>query len=124
MLKGIYSIFKFSPARREDYLKINEILVNHESKSAAYLFPQNFFGHRWLENGKTLNTAIDLHCYFKRYLFLVSKRGEKVPPKDECLATILDKMVFPLHLATLQFSLFMCNEIELFLTFFKQNGQW
>ena len=39
MLKAIFSIFQLSPARREDYLKVNELLETHESKSVAYLFP-------------------------------------------------------------------------------------
>ena len=29
-------------------------------------------------------------------------------------------MEFPLYLATLEFALFICNEIELFLTFFRE----
>ena len=34
-------------------------------------------------------------------------------------------MSFPLHIATLDFSLLICNKIEPFLTFFfKQNGHW
>ena len=46
LLKVIYSIFKHSPARSEGYLKVNELLKSHESKSVAYLFPQKFCGHR------------------------------------------------------------------------------
>ena len=85
LLKAIYLIFKLSPAWREDYLKVNELLESHESKSVAYLFPQKFCGHRWLKN--------------------------ETPPKDDAFTIILDKMGFPVHLATLQFSLFICNEI-------------
>ena len=50
LLKAIYSTFKLSPARREDYLKVNELLESHESKGVAYLFPQKFCGRRWLVN--------------------------------------------------------------------------
>ena len=50
LLKAIYSTFKLSPARREDYLKVNELLESHESKGVAYLFPKKFCGHRWLVN--------------------------------------------------------------------------
>ena len=35
-------------------------------------------------------------------------------------STILDKMGFPMHLATLEFSLFICNGIKPFLTFFSR----
>ena len=119
LLKAIYSIFKLSPARREDHLKVNEILKSHESESVVYLFPQKFCGNRWLENGrKALKTAIELYSYFERY-FSYLKEEKKIPPKDDRFTTILDKMGFPLHLATLEFSLFICYETEPFLTFFQ-----
>ena len=62
--------------------------------------------------------AIKLHSYFKRY-FSYLKVEKKIPPKDDHFTTILDKMGFPMHLATLEFSLFICNKIEPFLTFFQ-----
>ena len=36
LLEAVYSIFKLPPAQREDYLKVNELLESHESKSVAY----------------------------------------------------------------------------------------
>ena len=45
LLKGIYSVFKLSPSRREGYLKVNELLESCESKNIAYLFPQKFCEH-------------------------------------------------------------------------------
>ena len=33
--KAIYSIFKKSPARREDYLEPNELMESHEDKDVA-----------------------------------------------------------------------------------------
>ena len=60
LLKEIYSIFKLSSARRVDYLKVNELLESHESKSVAYLFPQKFCGHRWLVNGKASSYILTL----------------------------------------------------------------
>ena len=38
------------------------------------------------------------------------------------LYNILDKMGFPLHLATLELSLFICNKVQPFLTFCQ--GEW
>ena len=68
-----------------------------------------------IEKGHRVNS------YFKIY-FSYLKEEKKTPPKDDRFTLILDKMGFPLHLATVEFSLFICNEIELFLTFFKENG--
>ena len=35
LLKAFYSIFKLSATRMEDYLKVNELLESHESKSVV-----------------------------------------------------------------------------------------
>ena len=99
-MKAIYLVFKFSPVGTEDYLKIDELLHSLKSKSVAYLFPQKFCGRRWLENGKPFKRTIESHSYFKRY-----SSSLKV------FISILDKMIVPLPLATLEFSLFTCNEI-------------
>ena len=68
---------------------------------------------RCLENGEALKRGIELHSYF--LLFYLKED----PPKDDRLKTILDKIGFPLHAGTLGFTLFICNEIEPFLTFFS-----
>ena len=117
LLKEIYSIFKLSSARRVDYLKVNELLESHESKSLAYLFPQKFCGHRWLVNGKALKRGIELHSYFKRY-FSYLKEKKKKPPKDGRFTT--DKMGFSFHLVTLEVSHFICDKVEPFLTLFSR----
>ena len=116
MFFTLYSIFKLSPAQKADYLKVIELLESHESKSVAHLFRQKFCGYRWLENGKALKRAIELHSCCKRY-FSYLKESKKIPPKDDRFTIILDKMGFPLHRATLGFSLYMFDEIEPFSTF-------
>ena len=79
--KNIFSIFKKSPARREDYLETNDLLVSHEDKEVAYLFPEIFCGHTWLENGKVLKRAISILPYLKKY-FLFLKEKKKMPKQD------------------------------------------
>ena len=83
LLKAVYSIFKLSPAQREDYQIVNELLESHNSKSVAYLSPQKFCGRRWLVNEKALKRAIKLHSYFKRSISYL-KEEKKIPPKDDC----------------------------------------
>ena len=76
--KNISSIFKKSPARREDYLETNDLLVSHEYKEVAYLFPEIYCGHRWLENGKVLRRVISILPYLKIYfLFLREEKAAK-----------------------------------------------
>ena len=61
--------------------------------------------------------SIELHSYFKRY-FSYLKEKKKKPPKDDRFTT--DKMGFSFHLVTLEVSLFICNEVEPFLTLFSR----
>ena len=64
-----------SPARREDYLFVNDMLEPHKSKDSSYFFTPELCGHRWLENGKSLKRSINIHQYLKAYesAFCISK---------------------------------------------------
>ena len=42
LLKSLHGLFNETPTRREDYMKITE----------SEVFPQQFCGHRWLEERK------------------------------------------------------------------------
>ena len=68
LCKFSYSIFKRAPARREDYLRANELFESHLHKEVAYLFPQKFAGHRWLENGKALRRLLETIVYLVKFL--------------------------------------------------------
>lgn len=60
LLKSCYVLFKDSPARRSDYLKSNNLEDEHNEKSAAYLFPLKFCGHRWLENSAVIARILNI----------------------------------------------------------------
>ena len=115
--KNIFSIFKQSPARREDYLEANNLLDSHEDKDVGYLFPERFCGHRWLENGKVIKRAISVLPYLKQnFNFLIE---EKNVPKDDRFELVKDKQAHRFLAAELEFSLYILNEIEPFLIFFQ-----
>ena len=59
----------------------------------------------------------ELHSYFKRY-FSYLKEKKKNTTQRRSLHNYFT-LGFPLHLATLEFFLFICNEKEPFLTFFQ-----
>ena len=118
--KDIYSIFKISSAKREDYLVANGHLDDHEGKETNYLFPQKFCGHRWLENGPVIKRAISILPLLKQYLkYLQEKNKFPKKNKDERFHRIRDKQGNRLLLAEVEFSLFINNQIEPFLTFFQ-----
>lgn len=118
LCKFSYSIFKKAPARREDYLRVNELLESHLHKEVAYLFPQKFAGHRWLENGKALRRQLETNGYLKRFMkFCVD---EKKMPKSDDRFTIVNSMVNEKFISPkLYFSLTVAGELEPFLAFFQ-----
>ena len=115
--KNTYSIFKNSPARREDYLKTNDMRDSHEDKDGAYLFPETFCGHRWLENGKFLERGITLSGVKKYFEFL--KEEKEMPKKDTRFDLLQEKLGSKLLRAELEFSLHISKLIEPFLIFFQ-----
>ena len=82
-LKAIYSIFKFLPARTEDYLKFNDLLESHQSKDTSYLYVQKICGHTWLKNRKDLKKALQIYFSVKAY-FMQLKEKESIPSKNYC----------------------------------------
>ena len=61
ILHAFHSFFKQSPARRNDFLLLNEL---HERKGKGkgtnYFFPLKYCGHRWLENGKAVSWLVEI----------------------------------------------------------------
>ena len=116
--KSIYSIFKKAPARREDYLSCNELLESHDGKDVSYLFPEKFCGHRWLENGKTLDRAIVTYSNMQSYVKWLTE-NKKIPKNDNRFELLIEKLGEKLFRAELEFSLYMAKIIEPFLEMFQ-----
>ena len=121
ILKSCYSIFKDSPARRSDYLAANNLDTAHKGKDTLYLFPLKFCGHRWLENVKCLERAVEIIPYLTVYFnFLV--REKKMPKKDERFELVSTFFFFyqnHMHQPFLQFSLCIMRDFEPYLELFQ-----
>lgn len=59
----IVSVFKDSPARREDYLKLSP-----EAK-----FPEKLCRHGWIENVSVLKRVLDILPNIKKYILNIKK---------------------------------------------------
>ena len=59
-LKGCYFVFKKSPARRSDYLEVNDLLESHLGRDSSYLFPLKYCGHRWMKNTKAITRVKEI----------------------------------------------------------------
>lgn len=68
-LSSLYYLFKDSPARREDFLKVSE----------NGIFPKKFVKHRWLENVPTVECAIKLIPDLEVFVSAVEKKEVSKP---------------------------------------------
>ena len=71
LLKSLHSLFNETPARREDYTKITE----------SEVFPQQFCGHRWLEDKKVAERALETRSNITAYVTETLKKPmSQIPP--------------------------------------------
>ena len=117
-LKNCHSIFKKSPARRSDYLTVNDLHSSHVGKDTSYLFLLKFCGHRWLENSKAISRILDIFPYLQKYFGWLSDE-KKMPKKDERFSQIQSYLSDPILTAILQFCLNVMQELEPFLVLFQ-----
>ena len=68
-LYAAYTLFKNTPARREDYIEV--------AKTST--FPLKFVSHRWLENGPVIERIIGLVPALKLYVNAVDQGKFKSP---------------------------------------------
>ena len=120
ILKGCFSIFKKSPARRSDYLSSNDLHCSHVGKDSSYLVPLKFCGHRWLENSKAISRILEIYPYLQTYFKCLSAE-KKMPKDDERFQLVQTYLNNPISLAILHFSLEYWNH---FYRYFKQNVHW
>lgn len=89
----LYWLFKDTPARREDFMKITETTT----------FPLKFCKHRWLENTPVCERAILLMPQIVSYVKAVSS-GKCADPKTKSFETIKNSTSDVLSQAKMAFS--------------------
>ncbi|XP_074652758.1 uncharacterized protein LOC141907086 [Tubulanus polymorphus] len=70
LLRSLYSLFKDSPARREDY----------ETVTGSSIFLMKFCAHRWLDNIPAVERAVEIWTSIQKYVLYVEtklKNSEK-----------------------------------------------
>ena len=70
LLSGLYYLFKDSPARREDFVKV----------TGSSMLPLKFVSHRWLENVPVVDRALQLWDKIEKYVEAVETK--KLPKPD------------------------------------------
>jgi len=69
-LRGLYGLFKDSPARRADYMAL----------TGSSVFPKKFCQVRWLANAEVATRAIEVLPHVKKYV----ESGKKLPSNVTC----------------------------------------
>ena len=100
LLKSLHSLFNETQARREDYTKITEREV----------FPQQFCGHRWLEDKKVAERALEIWPNITAYVTETLKKPTSQIPTASSFATVRSAVQNHLTIAKLQF-LFLQHQL-------------
>ena len=100
LLKSLHSLFNETPARREDYTKITE----------SEVFPQQFCGHRWLEDKKVAERALEIWPNITAYVIETIKKPTSQIPTASSSATVRSAVQNHLTIAKLQF-LFLQHQL-------------
>ena len=106
--KGIYQLFKETPARRDDYVKV----------TGSSLFALKFCKHRWVENLPVAERALEVLPHLRKYVKAVNDK--KLPtPKTQSFETV-QKMLKD-HLLEVKINCFisMAKEVVPFLTIYQ-----
>ena len=107
-LSSLRWLFKDSPARREDYTAV--------TKSAV--FPLDFCRHRWLENVKVTERALEILPLVEEYT-KAAKLGKVTEPTNKSFQSVTKLFGDPLICAKLNFFLLLAKEVSPFLTLYQ-----
>ena len=73
-LSSIYWLFKDTPARRDDFV----------AETGSSISPLKFCSHRWVENAKVCQRAIELYPQLQQYITAVNSK-KIYKPKDQVI---------------------------------------
>ena len=93
LLKSLYSHLHETPARREDYTKM----------TGSEVFPLQFCGHRWLEDKRVAERAVEMWPSLTTYITEILKKPKSQVPTSSSFSTVksavLNKLEFFMSIA-------------------------
>ena len=110
LLSSLYYLFKDSPARREDFLKV----------SGSTRLPLKFVNHRWLENEPVCERALELWEDVLKYVKAAESK-QITKPGNKSYETIVEATKDKLIRAKLQFFKCVAGQIQPFLATFQSD---
>ena len=110
-LSCLHTLFDNVPARREDFIQVSE---------SACLFPLPFCSHRWLENVKVCQRALDILSDVNSFVDAVeAKKGKNPDTKSFDIVNKFCRDKFTK--ARLQFIILLGNVVERFLKLYQSD---
>ena len=104
ILQSLYILFKDVPARREDFTVI----------TGSEIFPLKFCSHRWVENAKVAQRAMDLRVDMQNYVNAVQDK-KCSDPKTKSFSAVKQWAMDPLGNAKMAAFVYVASPIEIFL---------
>ena len=112
LLRSLYNLFNETPARREDYTKI----------TGCKVFPLQFCGHRWLEDKKVAERALEIWPQITTYINETLKKPKSQIPNSSSFATVRSAVNDILTVAKMDFFVSTTTMMKPYLQMFQSDA--
>ena len=112
LLKSLYSHLHETPARKEDYTKM----------TGSEVFPLQFCGHRWLENKRVAERAVEIWPSLTTYITEILKKPKSQVPTSSSFSTVKSAVLNKLTTAKLEFFMSIAAAMKPYLQAFQSDG--
>ena len=112
LLKSLYSHLHETPARKEDYTKM----------TGSEMFPLKFCRHRWLENKRVAERAVEMWPSLTTYITEILKKPKSQVPTSSSFSTVKSAVLNKLTTAKLEFFMSIAAAMRPYLQTFQSDG--
>lgn len=112
LLRSLHNLFHESPAKREDYTKITK----------SDIFPLPFCGHRWIEDKKVAERALEIWPNITTYVTEILKKPKSQIPTSSAFVTVKSAVQNILTIAKLQFFISTASIMKPYLQVFQSDA--
>ena len=112
LLKSLYSHLHEIPTRREDYTKM----------TGSEVFPLQFCGHRWLEDKRVAERAVEMWPSLTTYITEILNKLKSQVPTSSSFSTVKSAVLNELTTAKLEFFMSIAAAMRPYLQTFSLIG--
>ena len=112
LLKSLCRHLHETPARKEDYTKM----------TGSEVFPLQFCGHRWLEDKRVAERAVEMWPSLTTYITEILKKPKSQVPTSSSFSTVKSAVLNKLTTAKLEFFMSIAAAMRPYLQTFQSDG--